>query len=240
MAGVVACYHIDASREDGYDTADSVRNRFRRPMPTASGPRRFDRKPIPITASSDKDESMLKPNRMRLYSGGHEGAEEEFGKNAERHGIREITFSFEGNRVARQRGVTILSPDALKKGAISMEIVSMRMGRSYTREKEILPILQTLFHIVNMGYQVFSVGWIRPDLTVKGGTGWGVELAKWFNRPLSVYDQERCAWFTWTDNTWKSDEPAIRFETFAGTGTRSITEDGRRAVKALFDRSIAR
>ena len=63
--------------------------------------------------------------KMRFYSGGHAGAEAEFGYNAERYGIREINFSFRGQNTERQRGVTILSPEALKRGDISMEIVSL-------------------------------------------------------------------------------------------------------------------
>ncbi|MFZ7127990.1 MAG: hypothetical protein ACOWWM_17670 [Desulfobacterales bacterium] len=183
---------------------------------------------------------MLKPAQVRLYSGGHEGAEAEFGRNAERWGIREINFTFEGHAIARDRGVTVLSPDALRKGDISMEIVSLRMGRSYTREKEIRPIIQTLFHVVNMGYQVFSVGWIQPDDTVKGGTGWGVELAKWFKRPISVYDQERNAWFGWNEYRWEPEIPVIRHNSIAGTGTRNLTEAGGLAIRELFDRSFHR
>lgn len=183
---------------------------------------------------------MIHPRKMRFYSSGHTGAEAEFGKNAERYGIREVNFSFAGHETERTRGLTILSPEALKRGAISMHIVSLRMGRSFDREKEIQPILQTLFHVVNMGYQVFSVGTIQEDGTVRGGTGWGVELAKWFHRPLSVYDQDRGDWFSWVDNRWETDTPLIRFETFAGTGTRHLTGDSRRAIADLFDRSFRR
>ncbi len=113
----------------------------------------------------------LDPRNMRFYSGGHQGAESAFGRQAESYGIREINFAYPGQIVERRRGLTLLGPEALKKGAISMEIVSLRMGRSFSREAEIQKVLQTIFHMVNMGHQVFSVGWIQPDDTVRGGTG---------------------------------------------------------------------
>ena len=69
------------------------------------------------------------------------------------------------------------------------------------------------------GDLVIALGWIQPDGTVKGGTGWGVELAKLFNRPLSVYDQERDQWFAWKDKQWVEETPVITDKTFAGTGT---------------------
>ena len=77
-----------------------------------------------------------------------------------------------------------------------MEIVSKRMRRTYSRTDKIRKVIQSIFHMVNSGHHVIAVGWILEDNTVKGGTGWGVELAKLFNRPLSVYDQERKGWFS--------------------------------------------
>ena len=92
--------------------------------------------------------------------------------------------------------------------------------------------------MVNSGYHVIAVGWIQPDETVKGGTGWGVELAKLFNRPLSVYDQERDQWFAWRDKQWIEETPVITDKTFAGTGTRNLTDKGSAALESLFERSF--
>ena len=185
-------------------------------------------------------EMSLDPRKMRFYSGGHKGAEAAFGQNAEAYGIREINFVYPGQAVERQRGLTVLGPEALKKGAISMEIVSMRMGRTFSREAEILKVLQTIFHMVNMGHQVFSVGWIQPDGTVKGGTGWAVELGKWFNRPLSVYDLDRNRWFAWKEGTWEVDKPVIEHPTFTGTGTRNLGVAGKKAIADLFAHTFKR
>ncbi len=181
----------------------------------------------------------LDPRKMRFYGGGHRGAEAAFGEQAENYGIREINFAYPGQAIARRQGLTLLGPEALKKGAISMEIVSLRMGRTFSRETEIHKVLQTIFHMVNMGHQVFSVGWIQPDDTVKGGTGWAVELGKWFNRPLSVFDLEKKRWFSWQEGKWRSDRPFIAHPTFTGTGTRHINESGRHAIFDLYARTFA-
>ncbi len=180
----------------------------------------------------------LNPRKMRFYSGGHQGAEAAFGQHAEAYGIREINFVYPGQVAERRRGLTVLGPEALKKGAISMEIVSMRMGRTFSREAEIRKVLQTIFHMVNMGHQVFSVGWIQPDDTVKGGTGWAVELGKWFNRPLSVFDLERNLWYSWREGTWEVDQPHIAHPTFTGTGTRHLGAAGHQAIADLYARTF--
>ena len=181
---------------------------------------------------------MTDISNITLYSGGHKGAEADFGRLAEAWKIKEVNLSFEGHHAERSRGVRILNREELEKGDVSMEIVSKRMKRTYARVDKIRKVIQSIFHMVNNGHHVIAVGWIQPDDTVKGGTGWGVELAKLFNRPLSVYDQERKGWFSWEDNHWVESTPVIRADTFAGTGTRNLSEDGRQALRDLFTRSF--
>ncbi len=181
----------------------------------------------------------LNKQECSLYSGGLKGAEETFGQCAEKHGIKEINFSFEGHKCSREKNITQLTDEELKKGNISMEIVSARMGRRYAQADKIRKIFQLIFHMVNNGYQVFAVGWIQPDKTVKGGTGWGVELAKFFNRPISVFDQNTNAWWAWKSNEWVKEEPTISHKTFCGTGTRNLSDKGKKAIEDLFNRSFA-
>ena len=177
-------------------------------------------------------------SQITLYSGGHRGAEAEFGKLAEQFGIREINFSFEGHNLARNVGVKVLTDEELQKGDVSMDIVSARMGRSFSKVNKIRKVIQSIFHMVNNGYQIFVVVWILPDKTVKGGTGWGVELGKLFNRPIFVYEQDRKAWFSWVDNGWEKVSPVIAHKTFVGTGTRNLTDDAKKALASLFERSF--
>ena len=183
---------------------------------------------------------MKEPKNCTLYSGGYKGAEAEFGMQAERWGVREVSFSYEGNVPARDKGLVTLGADELKRGDISMEIVCMRMNRSYTSAETIRKVMQVIFHMVNNGFQIFVVGMLQADGTVKGGTGWAVELAKLFNRPLSVFDQERKVWFSWKHNEWVEDLPVIEYETFVGTGTRNLTDAGKSAIADLFQRSFGK
>jgi hypothetical protein len=181
---------------------------------------------------------MANPDQFTFFGGGHRGTETEFGRQAEQFGVQEVNYTFDGHKPARERGLRMLTPEALKKGDISMEIVSLRMNRKYSQADKIRKVFQMIFHMVNSGLQIFAVGWIQPDGTVKGGTGWAVELGKLFNRPLCVYDQDREQWFAWKDNGWAEELPTIEHETFVGTGTRNLTDAGRRAIQDLFARSF--
>jgi hypothetical protein len=181
---------------------------------------------------------MIDRSRALMYSGGHKGTEAEFGRCADRWQVREVTFSFKGHQMEWSRDVRMLSEDELRKGDVSMEIVSARLGRSYTRLEAVRRVVQSMFHIVTNSWQVFAVGWIQPDKTVRGGTGWGVELAKFFNRRVSVFDQGQEHWYTWSGTEWQRDLPVIGEKPFAATGTRHLDDAGRAAIQALFERSF--
>lgn len=51
----------------------------------------------------------MTPSECILFSGGASGAEAEFGACAERHGIEEVNFTFEGHPIVRRRGVRVLN-----------------------------------------------------------------------------------------------------------------------------------
>ncbi len=170
-----------------------------------------------------------------LYSGGLKGAESAFGEAAEKWSVKEVNFCYNGQKINREKNLVVLSDEELRRGDISMELVSKMMHRTYYETEKIRKVLQTIFHMVNKGHQVFVIGKIQEDNTVKGGTGWAVELAKLFNRPLSVFDQEKDGWYSWKQGAWVQDTPNIEHETFVGSGTRNLSENGRKAIDKLFE-----
>ena len=175
-----------------------------------------------------------------LFSGAASGAEAEFGAAAERHGIEEVNFTFDGHRDARSRGIRVLTQEELAHGDVSLAYVSKLMHRRYPDTAMFKKVLQCIWHQVNNGQEVYVVGAIQPDDTVKGGTGWGAEFAKLCNKPLYVFDQDRDGWFRWSgDGFEKCADPVIRHRHVTGTGTRFMRDNGRAAIQGLFARSFA-
>ena len=174
-----------------------------------------------------------------LYSGAAGGAEAEFGAVAERYGIQEVNFSFEGHKEARNRGVRVLTPEELRQGEVSLDYVGKLMGRLYPNTPYFRHVFQTIWHQVNHGQEVFVVGTILSNGTVKGGTGWGAEFAKLCNKPVYVFDQTRGGWHRWNGHEWaEAADPVIAHPHFAGTGTRFLEDAGRDAIRALFARTF--
>jgi hypothetical protein len=187
---------------------------------------------------------MFKRDELILFSGGAVGAEEAFGACAESFGIEEVNFSFDGHKPARVRGLRVLNHEELASGEVSLAYVSKLMNRRYPDTPTFRKILQSIWYQINNGQEIYVIGAIQPDQTVRGGTGWGAEFAKLCNKPLFVFDQERSGWFKWDGeaSTWiaqtGSNEPVIQHIHFTGTGTRMLQPAARQAITDLFTRSF--
>lgn len=181
----------------------------------------------------------MKPEECILFSGAASGAEAEFGAAAERHGIEEVNFTFEGHNDARSRGIRVLTHAELEKGDVSLGYVSRLMHRKYPDTPLFKKVLQSIWHQVNSGQEVYVVGRILEDGTVKGGTGWGAEFAKLCNKPLFVFDQDAGSWSQWNGEAWQTSQaPKISHPHFTGTGTRFLSDAGKTAIEDLFRRSF--
>ena len=179
-----------------------------------------------------------KPMDCIFYSGGAMGSEAYFGEVCELYNIREINYTFAGHNQKRTRGQYILSDQELAAGQVSLAYVSRRLHRHWDRTPLLRKVLQVLWHVVSNVDQLFVVGVIQDDNSVHGGTGWSVELAKRWHKSVWVYDQEKKSWFFWETDMWLEGTPMISTPKFAGSGTRFLTEDGRKAIQELFERSF--
>jgi len=183
----------------------------------------------------------MKKEGCIVFSGGVKGAEAEFASLAEEFGIEEVNFTFEGHQIVRKRGVRFLNQEELLKGDVSLSYVSQLMHRKYSSAPLFRKILQGIWHVINSGEEVFVVGKILEDKTVKGGTGWGAEFAKLCNKPLHVFDQEQGSWFRWKEGSWKTaSNPKIKKKHVSCTGTRFLNDEGKKAIRELFERSFSK
>jgi hypothetical protein len=183
---------------------------------------------------------MMNARDCVLFSGGLKGTEAAFGAAAERHGVDEVTFTFEGHEIERTRGLRVLTHEELLKGDVSLAYVSKLMHRHFPETDYFKKVLQTIWYQVNSAQEIYVIGTVLDDDTVKGGTGWGAEFAKLCNKPLHVFDQERDHWQRWTGSGWEKHVPVIAHVHFCGTGTRYLKDSGRKAIDDLFARSFAK
>ena len=182
---------------------------------------------------------QLPTKAFTLLSGGAKGSEAMFGDAAEKWGLGEVHFSFAGRETERKRGVVELSEEELERGGVSDSYIQAQLHRSFPKTEKFQQLLKSIWHQIATAGEVFVIGEILDDQTVKGGTGWGAELARHFDKTIYVFDQSRGHWFEWNDGAWKKIEaPWIRRTRFTGTGTRWLNDAGRSAIEELFERSF--
>jgi KaiC/GvpD/RAD55 family RecA-like ATPase len=193
-----------------------------------------------VNEDDEKDRRVqLPPSAFTLLSGGANGAEEEFGECAEKYHVHELNYTFHGRQMSRYKNAVMLDDHELGRGHVSHAYLQAQMHRTYPTTPQFQKMLDTIWHQVNTAGEVFVVGTVLPDKTVKGGTGWAAELARHWKKPLYVFDQEKHGWLEWTDAGWVAKEnPVITKTRFCGTGTRFLSDDGRRAIQDLFARSF--
>ncbi|MAA80004.1 MAG: hypothetical protein CL916_12185 [Deltaproteobacteria bacterium] len=178
-------------------------------------------------------------NQRTLYASGAAGSEEIFGLQANKWGIKEIHYCFSGHIQNRTNGSINLDETELSRGTVSLNYVSRKLKRSWNKTPQLKKVLQLIWHMVNSAQQVFVVGTIQEDNTVHGGTGWSVELAQRWNKPVWVFDQEKNTWFFWDKIQWIPQIPIITSTDFTGTGTRFLQPEGKKAIEDLFTRSFS-
>ena len=183
----------------------------------------------------------MKSEDCVLFSGAANGAEAAFGMAAEQYGVAEVNFTFDGHNDFRRRGIRVLTNAELRVGDVSLAYVGRLMNRKYQDTPLFRKVLQSIWHQVNNGQEIYVVGHILDDGTVKGGTGWGAEFAKLCNKPLFVFDQDRNQWKRWTGDSWVAHaNPEITHHHITGTGTRFLNDNGRKAIDELFARSFSK
>jgi hypothetical protein len=74
----------------------------------------------------------------------------------------------------------------------------------------------------------------------EGGTGYAIQMAINENKPVYVYDQSRKTWFTRVNNRWEvfNGTPVLT-PNFAGVGTREINQDGKAAIRAVYEKTAS-
>jgi hypothetical protein len=235
-SAVSACLHLGA-REGGAELllrrSASSEDTHRLPLEARTMLAVIDELPPRSAARAN-------PADFRLVSGGAKGAEAAFGTAAEQWGLAEVHYSFAGHPfLERERGVVVLGDDELRKGDASLMYASHRLGRPLSEIPNIKRILQTVWHQIRGAEEVFVIGALQENGVVRGGTGWGAELARLWGKPVYLFDQEKGRWLHWDVTTWAPlDTPTISRRVFAAGGTTSLTQEGREAIRGLFERSF--
>jgi len=131
---------------------------------------------------------------------------------------------------AYQKAVVDLGRKPLDKNTFSGGLVR----RDYLQAKAADAVF-AISTIINPG-EKDKKGYVNKTnkQVVEGGTGYAVQMAINLDKPVYVFDQIKNKWFVWDNNNFvKTDTPTLT-KKFAGIGTREINENGKIAIKNVY------
>jgi hypothetical protein len=190
---------------------------------------------------------------LTCHSGGAIGSDSFFEEMNEIYGVKTKAYSYKTKSHTTKNKVEI-SDDDYNEGVIEITKANKILNR-YSINRY-MNLLARNWAQVKYSDEIFAVGTIvksgernqkgyynrsKQDV-VDGGTGYACMCAVNNNRPLYVFDQEKDKWFRWSYISLNfielKDEPKIRFENFAGIGTRELKPNGIKAIEDLYKRTF--
>jgi len=184
---------------------------------------------------------------ITVHSGGAKGADREWAIAADKAGISTKAHSFENHTISTDwKNAPVLEERVIHSQKEIEEVTSLvneagkRQGKFASTTKETGKLVhRNAFQVkdseavlcITSGFKKIANG----EMSVAGtGTPWAAEMAKILKKPLFNFDQTKGVWFKWDYSTknWKeiSGIPP-KFKSFAGIGSRELTESGRKAIE---------
>ena len=177
------------------------------------------------------------------HSGGCPGSDMEWENEGIKYGVKTIAYSFY-RHVQESKNQKILKAEELNEGFEAVKIANKTLKRNPERQYQYVQNLlsRNWFQVKNSD-AIFAIGrkFTSYRKIVDGGTGWAVQMAIDNKKPVFVFDQKTKSWYTF--NYVNNEFDVIDYipkltENFAGVGTREISEDGKNAIKEIFEKNI--
>ena len=191
------------------------------------------------TSKNIEEHYLRNPNNYTLFSGGATGSDMYWQNLGTKFGVRVKAFSFEGHGI-RNNATVVLSKEKLKQADEYLHKANRTLKRHFPTEKSFVNnLLRRNWYQVKDTNGVFAVGQLSASrTTVEGGTGWAVQMAIDAKKPVYVFDILSSSWkrFDYKKKKFMCCKTVPRLSlNFTAIGTRTLPEDGKAAIKKIFE-----
>jgi hypothetical protein len=165
----------------------------------------------------------------------------EWEREGEKYDVKTIAYSFHGH-VQEGKNPFILMGKELDEGWEHVLIADKTLKRnveslSSTYARSLLA--RNWFQVKNSS-AVYAIAKSMTARTVEGGTGWAVQMGIDNQKFVFVFDQKENVWkeFIWTFHVFAETDVSrdlILTKNFAGIGTRDINENGKEAIRKIYE-----
>ena len=168
-----------------------------------------------------------------MHSGGADGSDTMWDIIGRVYGLEVVRHYYYINKTPR--GNFPISNSAYEEGKCAVYRANNTLKRQ-NFEKYMFLLSRNWCQVKNSD-AIYAIAEGFNGNTVKGGTGWAVQMAIDSDKDVFVFDQSRSRWFTYDIelSEWKhSETPVLRLD-FAGIGTREIKTNGLKAIIDCYD-----
>lgn len=186
--------------------------------------------------------------RNTCHTGGATGSDMKFENISLEYNMEVKAYSFEEHNTDSQSRV-ILTNDEIAIGWEKAQKAAKSLKRNtYNLSSYVKKLLARDWFQVKNSSAIFAIGYILnpgeqgtriPNKTnkqiVDGGTGYAIEMAIQYNKPVFVFNLKDNRWYKWKFNQFREIDyiPQLT-ENFAGIGTRELTYEGKNAIEELY------
>lgn len=165
------------------------------------------------------------------HSGGAIGSDSAWDEIGKEFGMVNNRHYYYGTKTPK--GNYLISKEEFEEGKERVYLANKTLHR---KPDPYINLLARNWMQVKNSESVYAIGSIKNNL-VDGGTGWAVQMAIDSGRGVYVFDQDKKNWFTWETNFSIAIYTPILTQSFAGIGTREITNDGLQAIRDVYIRT---
>ena len=195
-----------------------------------------------------------------VISGGAEGADTAFAKQADAVGLPAIHYTFGGHaKGIKATGFQrVLTTPELEEADSRVSQANNNLGRNPTKKEYTKNLQRRNWYQIKYADSAYAVGefqkkgnqkdyktgnvkYIKESTQVKGATGLTVQMAIDKKIPVFFYEQVEKQWYKWNKGAnsefgmfTQIKSPPKPTNRFAGIGTRNINPAGKQAIKTLF------
>jgi hypothetical protein len=179
------------------------------------------------------------------HSGGCPGSDMMWEDEGYKYGVKTIAYSFH-NHFQKSKNPRILTVNELEEGFQAVMRANKVLKRSPQDQPQYIKnLLARNYFQVKNSEAIFAIsnGFLTKD-TVKGGTGWAVQMAVDCDKPVFVFYQDAMGggWFRYMPIVgfeWCRGEIPTLTENFAGIGTREINQYGILAIQNVYKHTFS-
>lgn len=184
---------------------------------------------------------------MILHTGGAKGSDYYFAKYALSNNISVRVHSFVSANVLEFNGMEIVrySNAELDNAYDECNRACRALQRRLPNDRYCRNLILRDYFQIKDSQCVFAVAQIDSEgRTVKGGTGWAVEMAKHKQIPILVYSEIKSKWYKYGYDKYEFEIintlpptgfiKTLAFSDITGIGTRNICENGIKELERIF------